>query len=59
MKGLNHIQNENKECFSWCFLKYLNPVNKNLAKIWNIEEAFAKQLDFKSVKFTANKKDYA
>ena len=59
MKGLNHIQNENKECFSWCFLKYLNPVNKNLAKIWNIEEVFAKQLDFKSVKFHANKTDYA
>ena len=32
MKGWSNIQNEDNECFRWCLVRYLNPVNKNLAK---------------------------
>ena len=35
---------------------YLNPVNKNQAKIRNDDREFVKQLNFKGVKFPAHKK---
>ena len=51
MKGLINVQNEHSECFRWCLVRYLNPVNKNAIKIRNVDEEFAKQPIFKSVKF--------
>ena len=33
MKILINIQNKDNECFKWCLVRYLNPVNKNPAKI--------------------------
>ena len=51
MEGL--IQNE---CFRLCLVRYLNPVNKNPAIIGNIDIEFAKQLNFKSMKFPFQKK---
>ena len=56
MKGLIIIQNEHNECFLSCLFRYLNPVNKNLAKIRNIDKGFAKKLDFKGVKFPVHKR---
>ena len=35
---------------------YLNPVNKNQAKIRNDDAEFVKQLNFKGVKFPVHKK---
>ena len=52
MEGL--IQNE---CFRLCLVRYLNPVNKNPAIIGNIDIEFAKQLNFKSMKFPFQKKN--
>ena len=46
MKGLINTQNKDNECFRWCFVRYLNLVNKNLAKIRNVDKKFAKQLHF-------------
>lgn len=33
MKGFIDIQNENKQCFRWCLVRYLNHIDKNLAII--------------------------
>ena len=33
MKGFTDIQSEDNECFRWC----LKPLNKNLAKIKNVD----------------------
>ena len=55
MKGLINIQNEDNECFRWCLVRYLNPVNKNPVKILNVDKEFAKQLNFKGVKFPVHK----
>ena len=49
MKGLINIQNKDNQCFIWCLVRYLKPVNKNPAKIRNIDREFAKQLNFKGV----------
>ena len=37
----------------------LNYVNKNLAKIRNIDQEFVKHLDFKNIKVSVHKKNYA
>ena len=59
MKGLIKIQNEDNERFRWCLVRFLNPVNKIPSKIRNLDTKFAKQLDFKGVKFHDHKKAYA
>ena len=52
-KGLSNIQHEDNECFRWCLIRYVNPVNKNLA---NADKEFPKQLDFNAIKFTVHEK---
>ena len=59
MKGLINIQNEDNECFSWWLVRFLNPVNKNPAKIRNVTKIFAKQLNLNGIKFCVLNKDYA
>ena len=44
MKGLINIQKEDNKCSRWCFVKYLNPANKNSAKIRSVDPELAKQL---------------
>lgn len=46
---MKRLININKQ---WCLIKYLNPVNKNPTEIKNVDREFAKQLNFKSVKFS-------
>ena len=53
-----YIQNEDYKCFRWCLVRYLIPVNKNPARIRNVDKKFAKQLNFKNIKFPVHKKDY-
>ena len=54
-----NIQNEDNECFRKCLVRCLDPVDKNPATIKNIAREFAKQLNFKGIKFPFQKKDYA
>ena len=51
MNELINIQNEHNECFRCCLVRYLNPADKNPAKVINIDEEIAKQLIFKDAKF--------
>ena len=41
------------------FSQILKSVNKNAAKAKNVDKEYAKWLDFKGLKFSAHKKDYA
>ena len=43
MRELINIKSNNNECFRWCLVRYLNPVNKNPAKIRNNDREFSKQ----------------
>ena len=38
MKGLINIQHDDNECFRQPLIRYLNPVNKNPAKITNLDK---------------------
>ena len=44
--------------FRWCLVRYLNLVNKNPAKIGNVDSEFAKQLSFNETEFFVHKKHY-
>ena len=44
MKGFINIQNKDSRCFRWYLVKYLNPVNKNTAKIINVDEELEEQV---------------
>ena len=46
MKGLINIQNDENGCFKWCLVRYLTFVNKGPAKVRNVDQKFAKELDF-------------
>ena len=50
------IQNTN-ECFKWCLVRYLNPADRNPAKITKADKDFAKRLDFKDIKFPVKIRD--
>ena len=46
-KGLINIQNtDDKECFKWCLVRYLNAANYRPARITKADKDFAKTLDF-------------
>ena len=48
MTGLINIQNLNNECFKWCLVICLNPLNKNPAKIRNGDKEFPSNLILKA-----------
>lgn len=52
-KGLINIQNQNvdDECFRWCLIRYLNPVDRNPARIERVNKKSDKQLDLKEIEF--------
>ena len=56
MKRLVKIQNEDNECFRWCLIRYINPVDKNLAIIRKVDGEFTKQLNFKYINNLLRKK---
>ena len=57
-KGLIGIQNtDDNECFKWSMIRYLNPAYHHPARIIKADKDFAKNLDFKDIKFQVNFKD--
>ena len=40
MRVVINILNKDDDCFRWCLVRYVNPVNKNLAKIKNVDKEF-------------------
>ena len=54
-----NIQNKNNECFRYYLFRFLNPAKKKQQKKKKKKKEFAKQLNFKQVKFPVYKKVYA
>lgn len=48
---------DNKECFKWFLIRYLNPADRNPAKIIRVDRELIKQLDFKRIKFPVEVKN--
>ena len=57
-KGLVNIQNiDDNECFKWCLVRNVNPIDHNPAKITKTDKDFAKNLDFKDKIFPVKIRD--
>ena len=57
-KGLINIQNiDDNKCFKLIIVRYLNPEDRNPARIAKAAEEFAKKLDFKDIKFPVKVRD--
>ena len=57
-KGLIKIQNiDDNECFKWCLVRYLSPVDHNPRRITKIDKEFAKKLEFKNTKLSVKIRD--
>ena len=50
-KGLINLQNDDNECFRWCHVRHLNPVQKNPQRLTQKDRAVAKTLDYTGVTF--------
>ena len=52
-KGLKNIQNiDYNESFKWCLVRYFHHTDHNPGRITKAGKDFAKELDFKDIKFT-------
>ena len=48
-----YIQNiDDNECFKWCLVRSLNPLNHHPARITKAKKDFSKRLDFKDIKLS-------
>ena len=57
-KGLIVVQSiDDNECFKWCLIIYLNPVDHNPRRFTKADKDFAKRLDFKDIKFPVKIRD--
>ena len=45
------------ECFKWCLVRYSHPADRHSARIEKIDKDFAKELDFKDIKFPIKIRD--
>ena len=50
-KGLINIKNDDNECFRWCHVRHLNPIENNPQRITQKDRAVAKTLDYSGVTF--------
>ena len=48
---INIQNNDDNECFKWYIVRYLNPTDPNPRRITKPDKTFAKNLDFKEIKF--------
>ena len=53
-----NIQNiDDNECFKWCLVRYSHPADNQPARIRKVSKDFARELDFKEIKFTVKIRD--
>ena len=56
-KGLINIKNDDNECFRWCHVRHLNPIEKNPQRVTQGDKAVAKKLDYTGVTFPVTIRD--
>ena len=58
-KGLINIKNNDQKCFSWCNVRYINPVKIHPGRITQKDKKLANYLDYGGVKFSVQEKDFS
>ena len=58
MKGLINLKNKDDECFKWCNVRFINPINSHPERINQKDKEIAKNLGYRSIKFPVKVKNY-
>ena len=56
-KGLINIKNDDNECFRWCHVRHLNPIENNPQRVTQADRGIAKTLDYRGVTFPVTIRD--
>ena len=56
-KGLINLQNDDNECFRWCHVRHINPIENNPQRITQKDRKIAKTLDYTGVTFPVTIRD--
>ena len=56
-KGLINIRNTDNECFRWCHIRHLNPLQRNPQRITARDKELVKTLDYSGVTFPVSIKN--
>ena len=56
-KGLINLQNDDNECFRWCHVRHLNPIENNPQRVTQGDKALAEELDYTGVTFPVTIRD--
>ena len=57
-KGLINMKNEDSECFRWCHIRHLNPVDKDPQRIKKSDKQYIQYLDYTGIEFPVTTKQY-
>ena len=57
-KGLINMKNEDNECFRWCHIRYLNPVDKDPQRIKKSDKQYIQDLDYTGIEFPVTTQQY-
>ena len=57
LKGLINIKNDDNECFRWCHVRHLNPLEHHNERITQKDRGIAKTLDYSGVTFPVTIRD--
>ena len=57
-KGLINMKNEDNECFRWCHIRHLNPVDKDPQRIKKSDKKYIQDLDYTGIEFPVTTKQY-
>ena len=52
------MKNEDNECFRWCHIRYLNPVDKDPQRIKKSDKQYIQDLDYSEIEFPVTTKQY-
>ena len=57
-KGLINIKNQENECFRWCHIRMINPIDKHPERVKKEDKIMIDKLDYSGIEFPISKKDY-
>ena len=57
-QGLINMKNEDNECFRWCHIRHLNPVDKDPQRIKKSDKQYIQDLDYTGIEFPVATKQY-
>ena len=57
-KGLINIKNKDAECFRWCYIRHLNPQEKDPQRIKKEDKKMINEMNYEGIEFPVSQKHY-